>query len=130
MEVVGLHDGIYHSHDSTWFVDVQAEWIDRRALERAGWIMEDVDAVRGEPFERALHPQARHADGRPFRYPMTVAHDGDVVQIVYVPVGAATRTWANRVWSALYPRLYRWFVNDEDLRASRCHGIVFLKSDF
>lgn len=129
-----------HNHDTEpdQLVANDPDWIDRRALERAGWVLEDPDGLRGEPFERALHPECRpwlktypHQPAYPVwdssRFP---ALYGEVVQIVYVPVGEATRTWANQVWSFNYPKLFKWFMNDQDLRAVRCHGVVFIKSDF
>lgn len=129
--VTGLYDagqfGSEHSHDvlDADFCDIEIAWIDRRALEREGWLIEETDQVRGEPFERALHPKAKEMD-----YPCTRARGGEAVQIVYVPVGESTKTWANTSWKRWFPRLYQWFLDDSDFRAAKCHGVVFIKSDF
>lgn len=131
---MGLIAGGYHDHDTLEedFLTNVDDLIDRRALERAGWLIQDPDGLRGEPFERAIHPTfaAAAKKANPRIYPMTDDRRGEPAQIVYVPVGVATKTWANLVWAIHYPRLYRWFIDDSDFRAVSCHGVVFIKSDF
>jgi hypothetical protein len=106
-------------------------FIDRRLLEREGWVIQDPDQLRGHPFERAIHPtwvETAFADPRCYPTSGRTEPEG-IVQVVYVPIGAEHQTWVKRSWAQIWPNGVLWYNDDTDFRVAVWNGILFIKSD-